>query len=118
MAQDPLTLRQAIDEALRQSPQAAIAHADLSDTKAAAAMARTQLLPQLNFTEDHGCPGKNEESYSKRLIIWPIDLDRVGNDLKLKCGAGGAWLRGPRGATMRNERWPDRVFSVDRAFAP
>jgi len=52
MAQDPLTLRQAIDEALGQSPQAAIARADLSDTKAAAAMARTQLLPQLNFTED------------------------------------------------------------------
>ena len=52
MAQDPLTLRQAIDEALQQSPQAAIAHADLSDTKVAAAMARTQRLPQLNFTED------------------------------------------------------------------
>ncbi|MGA2084098.1 MAG: TolC family protein [Terracidiphilus sp.] len=52
MAQDPLTLRQAIDEALRQSPQAAIARADLSDVKAAAAMARAQLLPQLNFTED------------------------------------------------------------------
>jgi outer membrane protein TolC len=52
MAQDPLTLRQAIDEALRWSPQAAIARADLSDTKAAAAMARTHLLPQLNFTED------------------------------------------------------------------
>ena len=52
MAQDPLTLRQAIDEALRQSPQAAIARADLSDTKAAATMARIQLLPQLNFTED------------------------------------------------------------------
>ncbi|MGA3345723.1 MAG: TolC family protein, partial [Terracidiphilus sp.] len=51
-AQDPLTLRQAIDEALRQSPQAAIARADLSDAKAAAAMARTQLLPQLNFIED------------------------------------------------------------------
>ncbi|MGD0940157.1 MAG: TolC family protein [Terracidiphilus sp.] len=52
MAQDPLTLRQAIDEALRQSPQAAIARAGLSDAKATAAMARTQLLPQLNFTED------------------------------------------------------------------
>jgi outer membrane protein TolC len=52
MAQDRLTLRQAIDEALRQSPQAAIARADNSDAKAAAAMARTQLLPQLNFTED------------------------------------------------------------------
>jgi outer membrane protein TolC len=52
MAQDPLTLRQAIDEALRESPQPAIVRADLSDAKAAAAMARTQLLPQLNFTED------------------------------------------------------------------
>ena len=52
MAQDPLTLRQAIDEALRQSPQAAIARADLSDARAAAAMARTQLLPQLNFAEN------------------------------------------------------------------
>ena len=51
-AQETLTLRQAIDEALRQSPQAAIAHADNSDAKAAAAMARTQLLPQLGFTED------------------------------------------------------------------
>jgi outer membrane protein TolC len=52
MAQDPLTLRQAIDDALRQNPQAAIARADMSDAKAAAAMARTQLLPQLGFTED------------------------------------------------------------------
>ena len=52
VAQDPLTLRQAIDQALRQSPQAAIARADNSDAEAAAAMARTQLLPQLNFTED------------------------------------------------------------------
>ena len=51
-AQETLTLRQAIDEALRQSPQAAIARADNSDAKAAATMARTQLLPQLNFTED------------------------------------------------------------------
>ena len=51
-AQEPLTLRQAIDQALKQSPQAAIARADKSDAKAAAAMARTQLLPQLGFTED------------------------------------------------------------------
>jgi outer membrane protein TolC len=52
MAQEPLTLRQAIDEALRQSPQATIASADVIDTKAAARIARSQLLPQLNFTED------------------------------------------------------------------
>lgn len=47
-----LTLRQAIDRALGQNPQAAIARADEKDANAAAAMARTQLLPQLSFIED------------------------------------------------------------------
>ena len=51
-AQEPLTLRQAINEALGQSPEAAIARADNQEAKSAATMARTQLLPQLNFTED------------------------------------------------------------------
>jgi outer membrane protein TolC len=48
----PLTLRQAIDQALSQNPQAAIAHAGEQDANAAAALARTALLPQLGFTED------------------------------------------------------------------
>jgi outer membrane protein TolC len=51
-AQETLSLRQAINQALQQSPQAAIARAGNSDAKAAAVMARTQLLPQLGFTED------------------------------------------------------------------
>jgi outer membrane protein TolC len=51
-AQDPLTLRQAVDQALGQSPQAAIAHAGDQEAKSAATIARTQLLPHLNFTED------------------------------------------------------------------
>jgi outer membrane protein TolC len=51
-AQEPLTLRQAINEALGQSPEAAIARAGKLDAKLAASMARTQLLPQLGFTED------------------------------------------------------------------
>jgi outer membrane protein TolC len=51
-AQEPLTLRQAINEALGQSPEAAIARAGNLDAKSAASMARTQLLPQLGFTED------------------------------------------------------------------
>src|ERR1035437_6399616 len=51
-AQDPLTLRQAVDQALGQNPQAAIARADDQEAKSAATMARTQLLPHLNFTED------------------------------------------------------------------
>lgn len=51
-AQDSLTLRQAINQALAHSPQAAIARADKLDATSAAAMARTQLLPWLGFTED------------------------------------------------------------------
>jgi outer membrane protein len=51
-AEEPLTLRQAIDQALGQSPDAAIARAGGEDAKAAASLARTQLLPQLSFTED------------------------------------------------------------------
>jgi len=51
-AQEPLTLRQAIEQALGHSPQAAMARADGEDAKAASAQARTALLPQLNFTED------------------------------------------------------------------
>ena len=51
-AQEPLTLRQAINQALGQSPEAAMARADNQEAKSAATMARTQLLPQLNFTED------------------------------------------------------------------
>src|SRR5450631_2176450 len=51
-AQAPLTLRQAINEALGQSPEAAIARAGNEEAKSVATMARTQLLPQINFTED------------------------------------------------------------------
>jgi outer membrane protein TolC len=51
-AQGTLTLRQAVDQALGKSPQAAIAHASDQEAKSAATMARTQLLPHLNFTED------------------------------------------------------------------
>ena len=51
-AQEPLTLRQAINQALGQSPEAAIAHAGNQDAKAGAAIARSALLPQLGFTED------------------------------------------------------------------
>jgi outer membrane protein len=51
-AQDPLTLRDAVDLALGQSPEAAIAHADNREANSAATLARTQLLPRLSFTED------------------------------------------------------------------
>src|ERR1035437_4791219 len=51
-AQEPLTLQQAIQEALGQSPEAAMARAGNQEAKSAATIARIQLLPQLNFTED------------------------------------------------------------------
>ncbi len=52
IAQEPLSLRQAIDMALGKSPQVSLAQANAKDASAAAGMARTQYLPQLNFTED------------------------------------------------------------------
>jgi outer membrane protein TolC len=51
-AQEPLTLRQAIDQALGQSPEATVAGAGDREAKAAASLARTQLLPCLSFSED------------------------------------------------------------------
>lgn len=51
-AQEPLTLHQAIQQALGGNPEARIAGASSQEAKAGASMARTQLFPQLNFTED------------------------------------------------------------------
>ena len=51
-AQESLTLQQAIIRAIEQSPEVAIARADNQEAKSAAEMARSQLLPQLDFTED------------------------------------------------------------------
>lgn len=53
LAQAPtLTLRQAIDRALGENPQAAVAQADVQAAEAGAATAKTALWPQLNLTED------------------------------------------------------------------
>jgi len=43
-----------------------------------------ELRITMGYIHSHGCPGKNERSYSKRMITSPIELDRVGNGLKLK----------------------------------
>ncbi len=51
-AQQPLTLRQAIAEALGANPEARQAEAATREASAQATLARTALLPQLNFTED------------------------------------------------------------------
>ena len=48
----PLTLRDAIDQALRQNPQMATAQADVGSGKAAASTARTAFLPRLRAAED------------------------------------------------------------------
>lgn len=52
LAQQPLSLREAIDSALGQNPQVTIARANQKDAAAGATLARTQLIPQLSFTED------------------------------------------------------------------
>jgi outer membrane protein len=51
-AQDGLSLRQAIQQALKQNPDGDAARAATDEAKAGAAMARTALLPQVAFTED------------------------------------------------------------------
>lgn len=51
-AQEPLTLREAIRQALKQNPDGELARADIQEAKAGAELARTQRLPQLSFTED------------------------------------------------------------------
>ncbi len=51
-AQETLSLRQAINAALGQNPEAALARAGVMDATAAVSRTRTMLLPQLGFTED------------------------------------------------------------------
>ena len=51
-SQQPLTLKQAIAQALGKNPEARQASAEARAAQADASLARTQLLPQLNFTED------------------------------------------------------------------
>jgi len=50
--QEPLTLRQAIVRALGESPEVKAALAGSLEAKANVSLARTQLLPQVSFTED------------------------------------------------------------------
>ncbi len=50
--QAPLTLRQAIDQALGHSPQASMARAGEQEAKSESTIVRSQLLPQFSFTED------------------------------------------------------------------
>jgi outer membrane protein TolC len=51
-AQEPLALRQAIQLALKQNPDADAARAAAEEAKAGFTLARTQYLPQISFTED------------------------------------------------------------------
>ena len=51
-AQQALTLRQAIDQALGHNPAAAMAQADLQEATAGVSQAQTGLLPHINFAED------------------------------------------------------------------
>ena len=50
-AQAPLTLHQAIQQALGANPEAKLASAESQEARANASLARTQLIPQLNFSK-------------------------------------------------------------------
>jgi outer membrane protein TolC len=52
IAQQPLTLQQAIKQALKQNPEAAAARAGIDEARSGADLARSALLPQVGFTED------------------------------------------------------------------
>lgn len=51
-AQQPLALRQAVEQALKQNPETAVARAGVDDARSAYDLARSGLLPQVGFTED------------------------------------------------------------------
>jgi outer membrane protein TolC len=51
-AQEPLSLRQAIQIALKQNPDVDAGKGGVEEAKANASLARTQYLPQVNFAED------------------------------------------------------------------
>lgn len=51
-AQAPLTLRDAIQIALKQNPEADAGRASVDEARAGTKLARTQYLPQVSFTED------------------------------------------------------------------
>jgi len=51
-AEEPLTLRQAIQQALGENPEIKLAAAGSLEAKSNASLARTQLLPQISLTED------------------------------------------------------------------
>ena len=50
--QEPLTLRHAIELALKLNPEAQASRAEMGEAKADSSLARTALLPQMTFTED------------------------------------------------------------------
>lgn len=52
IAQQPLTLRQAIELALKQNPEVAAARAGVDEARSADDLARSALLPRVGFTED------------------------------------------------------------------
>jgi len=95
-----LTLREAVDRALRQNPQAAMAHADVQTAQAGAAMAKTALWPRLNFTEDFSRGNDPEYVFGTKLrqqrfaqSDFSLDsLNRPGPTCNFATRIGGQWM--------------------------
>ena len=51
-AQEPFSLRQAVEIALKQNPDVDAARAEVDEANANVSLSKTQYLPQVRFTED------------------------------------------------------------------
>lgn len=98
--QEPLTLRQAVQQALGQSPEVKSAQAGSLEAKANSALARTQLLPQISFTEDMS--RGNDPVYvfgsklrQQRFTMADFDLNALNRPTPIgnfSSRLGGSWM--------------------------
>jgi outer membrane protein TolC len=99
-AQEPLTLRRAIQQALKESPEVKAAVAGSLEAKTNASLARTQLMPQINFTED--ISRGNDPVYvfgsklrQQRFTMADFDLDALNRPTPIEnftTRLSGSWM--------------------------
>jgi outer membrane protein len=98
--QEPLTLRQALQQALGQNPEVKAAVAGSLEAKTNASLARTQLLPQISFTEEMS--RGNDPVYvfgsklrQQRFTMADFDLDALNRPTPIgDCSSrfSGSWI--------------------------
>lgn len=116
-AQAPLTLRQAIRQALGENPEIKAAAAGSLEAKANASLARTQLLPQIEFTENMS--RGNDPVYvfgsklrQQRFTTADFDLNALNRPTPLGNFASafsGSWLLFDSFKTQKTIRGADQM---------